>query len=119
MSEHCFDCSEEYFSFGVYNVSDELWAELVPEWAPGGLLCPRCLEKRAEAKGRTLYWNGALDDFPVVALEKAIRAADGVLKSKRAKQIGYADMERVNARKLLRDALRSTPATESEKETEG
>jgi hypothetical protein len=72
VSEHCLDCSEEYFDLGIYRVSDELWAQLAPEWSPHGLLCPKCLEKRAEARGVTLYWESSAGEFPTRVLKHAV-----------------------------------------------
>lgn len=99
MCEHCRDCSEEYADFGVYLLPDELWAQLAPEWAPGGLLCPRCLERRAEEQGHTLYWTAALDDFPFNNLGPQVSVDPGL----RVKLQGWV-------LKRLRERLAKPPA---------
>ncbi len=50
----CLDCGRHYgdlYGFPDLNVSDEVWAILCPERAPGGLLCPSCMCARAYRKG--------------------------------------------------------------------
>lgn len=38
--EHCQACGKAYDD--VYAVPDEVWAQISPKPAPGGLLCPKC-----------------------------------------------------------------------------
>ena len=45
-AEHCDDCGRAYED--VYWLDDDLWA-LLHERAPGGLLCPSCVVRRALA----------------------------------------------------------------------
>jgi len=67
--EVCQSCHCAYDT--VYHVPDSIWARMLPDKAPGGLLCIPCAIRIAGEKGITLWWQGEVDDFPTTALERS------------------------------------------------
>ena len=52
-AEHCMDCGRPYALW--WEAPDWLWKLLIGR--PGGLLCPDCLDRRADAQGIVLRWR--------------------------------------------------------------
>jgi len=73
--EVCQSCGRAYDT--VYHVPDSVWARLLPNKAPAGLLCIPCAIRIAGEKGIDLWWDAAENDFPTAALESQVAEALG------------------------------------------
>jgi len=70
--EVCQSCGCAYDT--VYHVPDSIWARMLPEKAPAGLLCIPCAIRIAGEKGIPLWWQAEVDDYPTTALERSSAA---------------------------------------------
>lgn len=61
MGEHCDNCGGEYLT--VYRLPDTIWAKITGR--ANGLLCPECADSLARDKGVELYWEAAVNKFPI------------------------------------------------------
>lgn len=60
ITEYCHDCGVEQPL--VWWAPNELWAEVMDETQVGienmpGVVCPKCFDRRADAKGLMLRWH--------------------------------------------------------------
>lgn len=55
--EHCQSCARAYPLGGWWHAPDDLWERVTGESRGGGLRCPDCFGREAEAKGITLVWS--------------------------------------------------------------
>ena len=79
--EVCQSCSHPYDT--VYHVPDSVWARMLPDKAPGGLLCIPCAIRISKEKGIELWWEAAQNDFPTAAMREAAGLAHNVLRGLR------------------------------------
>lgn len=76
MSETCQICESKYHT--VYRVSDDVWAKVFGRDDGSGLLCPACVDERARGLGIVLYWEAAVDRFPVEEAPRLREIAEGL-----------------------------------------
>jgi hypothetical protein len=59
MIEFCHDCGIEQPL--VWSAPDWVWREVMERTDGGGVVCPRCFDARARAKGMVLYWKPTVE----------------------------------------------------------